>query len=163
MGLNKRFWSGKRVFVTGHTGFKGAWLTLWLQKLGAHVTGYSLNSPSTPSFFDLCNVKRGIKHMNGDIRNARALNAAVRSSKPQIVFHLAAQSLVRASYADPIGTYATNVLGTANLLNIVRQSSHVRAVVNVTSDKCYENTGKRAGYDERDPMGGYDPYSSSKG
>jgi CDP-glucose 4,6-dehydratase len=157
------FWRGKRVFVTGHTGFKGAWLSLWLSDLGANVTGYSLPPPTTPSLFDLARVKDRVRHLQGDVREEGALAQAVAEARPEIVFHLAAQSLVRASFDDPVGTYATNVMGTINLLEAARRCDGVRALVCVTSDKCYENRETPRPYREDEAMGGYDPYSSSKG
>lgn len=156
------FWNGKRVFLTGHTGFKGAWLSLWLQRLGAEVTGYALDPPTEPSLFALAQVGLGMTDQRGDVRNAATLAAALHQAHPEIVLHLAAQPLVRASYADPVQTYATNVMGTVNLLEAVRGCRSVRAVVNVTTDKCYENRGEREGYREDEALGGYDPYSSSK-
>ncbi|MDB5484051.1 MAG: rfbG [Caulobacteraceae bacterium] len=157
------FWRGKRVFMTGHTGFKGAWLALWLSDLGAEVTGYSLPPPTNPSLFDMAWVKRRLRHLDGDVRDEAALVGAVGEAKPEVVFHLAAQSLVRLSYDEPAATYATNVMGTVNLLEAVRRCEGVRAVVCVTSDKCYENRETPRPYREDDAMGGYDPYSSSKG
>lgn len=157
------FWQGKKVFVTGHTGFKGSWLCLWLTKLGANVTGYSLEPPSDPNIYTLAGVEEDLVSIQGDVRDLDKLGGAVRSAQPDIVFHLAAQSLVRRSYYDPVGTLATNVMGTANLLEAVRRVNSVRAVINVTSDKCYENREWVWGYRENDPMGGYDPYSCSKG
>ena len=157
------FWRGKRVFVTGHTGFKGAWLALWLTDLGAEVTGYSLPPPTDPSLFDMAGVKSRLRHLDGDVRDEAALARAVREARPEIVFHMAAQSLVRVSYDEPAATYATNVMGTVNLLEAVRRWDGVRAVVCVTSDKCYENRETPRPYREDDAVGGYDPYSSSKG
>ncbi len=157
------FWRGKRVLVTGHTGFKGAWLTLWLSELGADVTGYALPPPTDPSLFDMAGVERRVRHLVGDVRDEAALTRAVREGRPEIVFHLAAQSLVRLSYDQPVATYATNVMGTVNLLEAVRRCEGVRAVICVTSDKCYENRETARPYREDDAMGGYDPYSSSKG
>jgi len=157
------FWRGKRVFLTGHTGFKGAWLALWLTDLGAEVTGYSLPPPTDPSLFEMANVKRRLRHLGGDVRDDAALARAVAEARPDVVFHLAAQSLVRVSYDEPAATYATNVMGTVNLLEAVRRSGGVRAVVCVTSDKCYENRETPRPYREDDAMGGFDPYSSSKG
>jgi CDP-glucose 4,6-dehydratase len=151
----------KNVFVTGHTGFKGSWLVLWLLKLGARVGGYSLYPPSQPYHYQLLNLE--INSISADIRDKAKLKRSIQSCKPDIVFHLAAQSLVRQSYRDPAATFETNVMGTVNLLEACRQTESVRAVVNVTSDKCYENTGKAAGYQENDPLGGHDPYSASKG
>lgn len=161
--VKPQFWSGKKVFVTGHTGFKGAWLALWLSSLGARVSGYALQPPSSPSLWALVEAKAGIASTIADIRDLGALAKAIESFQPDIVFHLAAQSLVRPSYDDPVGTYATNVMGTVHLLEAVRRTGSVGAVVNVTSDKCYENLETGQAYRESDPMGGRDPYSSSKG
>lgn len=163
MAVNREFWQGRSVFLTGHTGFKGSWLSLWLQMLGAEVTGFALPPSTVPNLFELANVAGGMKSILGDIRDAISLNEAVSAAKPEIVIHMAAQPLVLASYADPIETYSTNVMGTVHLLEAVRHSDTVRAVVNVTTDKCYENREWVWGYRETDPMGGYDPYSSSKG
>ena len=161
--MNPKFWAGKRVFVTGHTGFKGAWLALWLTSLGARVAGYALRPTTAPSLWQLVEEKAGISSTIADIRDLAALLKAVESFQPEIVLHLAAQSLVRPSYEDPVGTYATNVMGTVHVLEAVRRARGVRAVVNVTSDKCYENLETGQAYRESDPMGGRDPYSSSKG
>lgn len=161
--MNALFWHGKKVFLTGHTGFKGGWLSLWLQQLGAEVTGYALQAPTVPSLFEVANVAQGMISIIGDIRDADALSGAMREAAPDIVIHMAAQPLVRRSYANPVETYSTNVMGTVNLLEAVRQTPSVRAVINVTSDKCYDNKEWVWGYRENDPMGGYDPYSSSKG
>ena len=163
MGMNSEFWRGKRVFVTGHTGFKGSWLSLWLQQLGAEVTGYALPPPTNPSLFEVGHVAQGMKSLIGDIRDGAALALAMRQAAPDIVIHMAAQPLVRRSYVDPVETYSTNVMGTVHLLEAVRQTPSVRAVVNVTTDKCYENKEWAWGYRENEPMGGFDPYSSSKG
>jgi len=160
--MSASFWSGKRVLVTGHTGFKGSWLSLWLQQFGADVTGYALEPPSRPNLFTLAGVGDGMVSMNGDIRDGESLLKAVRICRPEIIFHLAAQSLVRKSYQDPVGTFGSNVMGTVNLLEAVRKSDCVRAVVNVTSDKCYENREWFWGYRENDALGGMDPYSCSK-
>ena len=157
------FWKGRRVFLTGHTGIKGSWAAMWLQAMGAEVTGYSLEPPTDPSFFELAGVAQGMDHHIGDIRDHGSLFDALEASRAEIVIHMAAQALVRRSYVDPLETYSTNVMGTANLLDAVRQCESVRAVVSVTSDKCYENKEWDWGYRENDPMGGYDPYSSSKG
>lgn len=160
-------WKGRRVFVTGHTGFKGGWLSLWLQSLGADVHGYALEPPTTPSLFDVAGVEHDMaSHTTGDIRDCDRLSAAIARVQPEVVFHLAAQPLVRNSYQQPVETYATNVMGTVNLLEAVRATPAIRAVVNITSDKCYENregSSSSRGYREDDPMGGHDPYSSSKG
>jgi CDP-glucose 4,6-dehydratase len=164
VGVTRGFWSGKRVLLTGHTGFKGGWLALWLADMGAEVHGYALQPPTTPSLFEVAGVGSRISSSTiADVRDAAAVSAAVTRAKPQIMFHLAAQPLVRQGYRDPIETYATNVMGTANLLESLRTADHVRAVVNVTTDKCYENDGRSEPYREHDPMGGHDPYSSSKG
>lgn len=158
------FFSGKKIFVTGHTGFKGSWLCLWLHAMGAEVTGYALDPPTTPSLFELAGVGGLLKRdIRGDVRDLASLAGAMAQATPEIVFHLAAQSLVRESYRSPVETYATNVMGTVHLLEAVRNCSSVRAVVNVTTDKCYENREWAWGYRENEPMGGYDPYSSSKG
>ena len=155
-------WRGRRVFLTGHTGFKGSWLALWLAHLGAEVRGYALDPATSPSLFEAARVGSLVEDVRGDIRDARSLDAAMTRFAPEVVFHLAAQPLVRASYADPIGTYETNVIGTARVLDAVRRTPSVRAVVSVTTDKCYENKEWLWGYRETDPLGGYDPYSSSK-
>jgi CDP-glucose 4,6-dehydratase len=160
---NSEFWAGKRVFVTGHTGFKGGWLTLWLSRLGAHVTGYSLDPTTRPSFFEATAIGDTMDHNIGDIRDYRGLHDAVSRSRPEIVFHLAAQPIVRRSYDDPVETYSVNVVGTATVLEALRRVGCARAIVNITSDKCYENREWVWGYREHEPMGGYDPYSSSKG
>ncbi len=157
------FWAGKRVFLTGHTGFKGAWLSLWLTELGAEVTGYALAPPTDPSLFETARVRDLVIHVPGDVRDRVALGAAVNRARPEIVIHMAAQSLVRLSYAQPAETYDINVMGTVNLLEAVRRTTGVHAVVCVTSDKCYENRETDQAYVETDAMGGYDPYSSSKG
>jgi CDP-glucose 4,6-dehydratase len=161
--MNRQFWQGKRVFLTGHTGFKGSWLSLWLKDAGADLTGYALRPPTNPSLFDVAGVALGMRSIIGDIRDAEVLEQAVRSAKPEIIIHMAAQPLVRYSYQAPVETYATNVMGTVHLLDAIRRAETVRAVVNVTSDKCYANMEWPWGYRENDPMGGYDPYSSSKG
>ncbi|OFZ86870.1 MAG: CDP-glucose 4,6-dehydratase [Betaproteobacteria bacterium RBG_16_64_18] len=162
--IDKSFWRGRRVLVTGHTGFKGGWLSLWLESLGAEVTGYALAPNTSPSLYEAANVARGLKEsVIADIRDLVRLGDVIRRARPEIVIHMAAQPLVRASYADPIETYSVNVLGTATLLEAVRHAGGVRTVVNVTSDKCYENREWVWGYRESDPMGGFDPYSSSKG
>ena len=157
------FWKGKKVLVTGHTGFKGSWLCLWLQSLGAEVTGYALAPPSNPSLFEEAKVAQGMVSLHGDIRNPEQMNLAVARFQPEVVIHMAAQSLVRHSYQNPVETYATNVMGTVNVLEAVRQTASVRAAVIVTSDKCYENREWVWGYRENEAMGGYDPYSNSKG
>lgn len=161
--MNLGFWQGKRVLLTGHTGFKGSWLSLCLQILGSDVIGYSLPPATSPSLFELADVADGMNSVLGDVRNLDNLHQVIARYQPEIVFHLAAQPLVRESYSYPVETYATNVMGTVNLLEAVRQVGGVRVVVNVTSDKCYENREWVWGYRENEPMGGYDPYSSSKG
>ena len=161
--MNAAFWQGKKVFLTGHTGFKGGWLSLWLQQLGAEVTGYALEAPTTPSLFEVADVARGMVSIIGDVRDGDMLKRAMAQARPEIVIHMAAQPLVRYSYVNPVETYATNVMGVVNLLEAVRATPGVRSVVNVTSDKCYENREWSWGYRENEAMGGYDPYSNSKG
>jgi len=163
LGMSSAFWAGKRVFVTGHTGFKGSWLSLWLQQLGAQITGFAQAPPTNPSLFEVAQVAQCMTSIIGDIRDGAALTQAMGQAMPDIVIHLAAQPLVRRSYLDPVETYSTNVMGTVHLLEAVRQTPSVRAVVNVTTDKCYENKEWVWGYRENEPMGGFDPYSSSKG
>lgn len=162
--MNTSFWAGKKVFVTGHTGFKGGWLSLWLASLGARVAGYALSPSTDPNLFDLAGVGQAVERSHiGDIRDAAGIAAAVSDFAPDILLHLAAQPLVRRSYADPVETYSTNVMGTVHVLEAVRRCASVRAVVVVTSDKCYENREWLWAYREDEPMGGFDPYSSSKG
>lgn len=161
--MNPNFWQGKRVLLTGHTGFKGSWLSLWLQSMGAHVVGYALNPPTQPSLFSAAKVGEGMTSIIGDIRDLAQLQAVFALHRPEIVFHMAAQPLVRYSYSEPVETYSTNVMGTVNLLEAVRNTPGVKAVVNITTDKCYENREWIWAYRENEPMGGYDPYSSSKG
>lgn len=161
--MNPNFWEGKKVFVTGHTGFKGGWLSLWLQEMGAIVKGYSLSAPTTPSLFEEAEVWAGMSSEEGDIRDFTHLRQVMNDFKPEIVFHMAAQPLVRLSYDEPMETYSTNVMGTVYLLEAVKQIGGVKAVVNITSDKCYENREWVWGYREDEAMGGYDPYSNSKG
>lgn len=160
---NQSFWAGKTVLLTGHTGFKGSWLSLWLQSMGVKVVGYSLDAPSNPNLFEVANVAAGMTSIRGDIRDFATLEAAFKKHQPEIVFHMAAQALVRYAYANPVETYSTNVMGTVHLLEAARLVESVRAIVNVTSDKCYENREWVWGYRENEPMGGYDPYSNSKG
>ncbi len=154
-------YNGKKVFLTGHTGFKGSWLALWLKKLGADVHGYALSPPTSPSHFDLLNMK--MESTIADIRDGEALEKAMTDFQPDIVFHMAAQPLVRLAYREPVNTFSTNVMGTVNLFEACRKTPSVKAIINVTSDKCYENKEWIWGYRENDPMGGYDPYSASKG
>ncbi len=156
------FWRGKKVFLTGHTGFKGSWMSLWLQSMGAELTGYSLEPPTSPSLFETGSVAPGMRSIKGDVRDLIHLKQAIAEVKPEIFFHMAAQSLVRASYQDPILTYQTNVMGTANVLEAVRGTESVSAVLVITTDKCYENHNSSAGYREIDVLGGHDPYSNSK-
>ncbi len=161
---NADFWRGRRVFLTGHTGFKGGWLSLWLSAMDAKVYGYALAPPSTPSLFETGRIAETLEAGTiGDIRDCEALQSAMRQAEPQIVIHMAAQPIVRLSYAEPVETYATNVMGTVHVLEAVRGMESVAAVINVTSDKCYENRELQRAYREDDPMGGHDPYSSSKG
>lgn len=161
--MNAGFWYAKRVFVTGHTGFKGSWLSLWLQSLGAEVTGFALPPSTEPSLFKVAQVGKGMRSTTGDIRDLAQLQRALQEARPEIVIHMAAQPLVRYSYAHPVETYATNVMGSVHLLEAVRQTGGVKAVVMVTSDKCYENREWVWAYRENEAMGGYDPYSNSKG
>lgn len=160
--VSPEFWRRKRVFVTGHTGFKGGWLCLWLQDLGAEVTGYALDPPTKPSLFEEARVAEGMHSIIGDVRDAAALQKAILESNAEIVFHLAAQPLVRESYTAPVETYSINVMGTVHLLEALRNSQSVKAAVIVTTDKCYENREWVWGYREEEPLGGRDPYSSSK-
>jgi len=157
------FWRGKKVLITGHTGFKGSWLSLWLKKNGAEVVGYSLAPPTSPSLFHIGGIEKKMHSVEGDIRDIKSLSRIINEYRPEIVFHMAAQPLVRLSYSDPVETYNTNIMGTVNVLEAVRQSDSVKVLVNITSDKCYENQEWYWGYREIDPMGGFDPYSSSKG
>jgi CDP-glucose 4,6-dehydratase len=161
--VTPNFWNGKRVFVSGHTGFKGGWLSLWLQSLGAKVYGYALDAPTDPNLFGVARVAEGMAgNTIADIRDAGSFTAALQAARPEVVFHLAAQPLVRYSYTAPVETYAVNVMGTVNLLEAVRATPGVRAVVNVTTDKCYENREWLWGYREDEALGGHDPYSNSK-
>lgn len=162
--MDGEFWRGRKVFVTGHTGFKGGWLSLWLSRRGAEVYGYSLAPPTNPSFYSAARVAQRIAgNTIADLRDFGAMAKALAEARPSVVFHLAAQSLVRRSYIEPVETYEVNVIGTVNLLEAIRKADSVRAIVNVTSDKCYENREWVWPYRETEPMGGVDPYSSSKG
>lgn len=164
MVVNSDFWQDKRVFITGHTGFKGGWLALWLQSMGAKVTGYALSPATEPNLFTVAKLEQAlVNHVIGDIRDAEQLKLAMQNAQPDIVLHLAAQALVRYSYSHPIETYNVNVMGTVHLLEAVRATPSVKAVVNVTTDKCYENREWAWGYRENEALGGFDPYSSSKG
>jgi CDP-glucose 4,6-dehydratase len=161
--VDPSFWQDRRVMLTGHTGFKGAWLALWLQSLGAQVCGFANGVPTEPSLYELARVSEDMQSVQGDIRDPAAIAAALAAHTPEIVIHMAAQSLVRRSFEDPRETYETNVMGTVNLLDAVRRNADVRVLVNVTSDKCYDNREWEWGYREHEPMGGHDPYSNSKG
>jgi len=163
MGLNKLFWKGRRVFITGHTGFKGSWLSFWLAELGADVKGFSLVPDVSPNLYDTLSLGNRIESVFGDIRNLDHLKRELAEFKPEVVFHMAAQAIVRTSYDDPIETFETNVIGTVNLLESVKFVKSIKAVISVTSDKCYENREWDWKYRESDPMGGWDPYSASKG
>ena len=161
--VDPSFWRGKRVLLTGHTGFKGSWMSLWLMEMGAELTGFSLTPPTVPSLFEDARIAEGMHSIIGDVRDLEAVQKAFLEAKPEIVIHMAAQPLVRESYLFPVETYATNVMGTVHVLEAVRQTPGVRAVVVVTTDKCYENREWCWGYREDEPMGGFDPYSNSKG
>jgi CDP-glucose 4,6-dehydratase len=163
VGVAPEFWRGRRVLLTGHTGFKGSWLALWLGSLGAEVVGLSKGVPTAPSLFDLAQVGDGVESLRGDVREPEAVVRALADSRAEMVIHMAAQSLVRRSFKQPVETYATNVMGTVHVLDAVRRTDRVRVVLNVTSDKCYENRDWVWGYREDEAMGGHDPYSSSKG
>lgn len=162
LGINKKFWQGKRVFLTGHTGFKGSWLSLWLQLLGAKVTGFALPPPTNPNLFNVAKVVDGMDSIIGDIRDIEVLKKAMQRSEPEIVIHMAAQPLVRYSYHSPVETYSTNLMGSVNLLQAILNNKGIKAVINITSDKCYENHEWIWSYRENDVLGGYDPYSNSK-
>jgi len=160
--IDSDFWKNKRVYLTGHTGFKGSWLALWLHSLGAEVKGYALNPPTQPSLFNEANVESKLESEIGDIRDLQQLKKSMQDFNPDILIHMAAQPLVRYSYDEPIETYETNVIGTVKILEVSRTCSNLRSIVNITTDKCYENKEWEWGYRENEPMGGYDPYSSSK-
>ncbi len=161
--MNAEFWKGKKVLITGHTGFKGSWFSLWLQSLGADLVGYSLSPPTSPSLFEEASVAAEMKSIIGDVRDLEKIKIVMQEEQPEIVFHLAAQALVRPSYENPVETYSTNVMGTVNVLEAIRLSSCVKSAVIITSDKCYENREWVWSYRENEAMGGYDPYSNSKG
>ena len=161
--LNRNFWKGRKVFLTGHTGFKGSWLSLWLSTLGAEVTGFALDPPTEPNLFEQAHVADCLRSISGDIRNFGALKNVLADARPDVVLHLAAQSVVRHGYEDPIETYSSNVMGTVHLFEAVRQLKRPCVIVNVTSDKCYLNREWVWGYREDEPFGGRDPYSNSKG
>ena len=160
--MNPQFWYKKRVFLTGHTGFKGSWLSLWLQNLGAELTGFALLPPTSPSLFETAKIHRGMTSIIGDIRNYQALQIAIDSSRPEIIIHMAAQPLVRQSYDCPVNTYETNVMGTVHVLESIRHTQDISSALVVTSDKCYANTNSIQSYSETDTLGGIDPYSNSK-
>lgn len=160
--MQDKFWKGKKVFVTGHTGFKGAWLCLWLKMLGADVSGYALRPPTKPSLFELCRLDKEMESVIGDVRNLDKLEKSLLAAKPAIVMHLAAQPIVRESYKIPVATYATNVMGTVDLLEAARRCPSVKAVINVTTDKVYEQRSRANKFREDNPLGGYDPYANSK-
>ena len=161
--IDKDFWQGRRVFLTGHTGFKGSWFSLWLASLGAEVKGYALNPPTSPSLFNEAKIDSVIDSQIGDIRDQDVLHESMTKFNPDILIHMAAQPLVRYSYDAPIETYEVNVIGTAKVLEVARSCPNLKSIVNITTDKCYENDERSEGYKEDEPMGGYDPYSSSKG
>jgi len=156
------FWRGRRVFITGHTGFKGSWLSLWLQRLGAEVTGYALDPPTTPSLFELAGVAPGMRSVIADVEDLPRLQRELHAARPEILVHMAAQPLVHAGYDAPVETYRTNVMGTVHVLEAARGAPGLRAIVNVTTDKCYENPESERPFRETDPLGGFDPYSNSK-
>ena len=160
--IDQEFWVGKRVFVTGHTGFKGGWLCLWLNHLGSLVKGYSLEPPTSPSLYEAARIDNIVDSQIGDIRDQELLHKSMVSFNPDILIHMAAQPLVRLSYDEPIETYEVNVIGTVKVLEVARYCSNLKAIINITTDKCYENLGLDKSYSETDPMGGFDPYSSSK-
>jgi CDP-glucose 4,6-dehydratase len=160
--MSSSFWAGKHVFLTGHTGFKGSWLSLWLQSLGAEVTGYALKPLTNLNLFEIAYVEKGMHSVIGDIRDLDHLKRAIKEANPEILIHMAAQPLVRYSYANPVETYATNVMGTVHVLEAARDNQNIKAILNVTSDKCYDNVEWIWGYRENDALGGSDPYSASK-
>lgn len=161
--MDPNFWKDKKILLTGHTGFKGSWMSLWLQEVGAKVTGYSDSIPTNPSLFEVAEVEKGMNSIIGNVKDLEKLKKVILDYEPEIVIHMAAQSLVQGSYENPVETYSTNVMGTVNLLEAVRKSEKTKVVINVTSDKCYEEIEVGRGFKETDPIGGHDPYSSSKG
>jgi len=161
--MNSNFWKNKKVLLTGHTGFKGSWLSIWLKKLGVELVGFSKDIPTKPSLFEIAKVSEGMTSITGNIEDFTTIQKVLKENKPEIVIHMAAQSLVRKSYEEPINTFATNVMGTVNLLQAVKTTGSTLVLINITSDKCYENKGTEKAFSENSPMGGYDPYSSSKG
>ena len=161
--VDSSFWNNKRVFLTGHTGFKGGWLSIWLNSMGAQVKGYALAPNTSPSLFLEAKIETLVDSNFGDIRNLNELKKSMMEFNPDILIHMAAQPLVRLSYTEPVDTYATNVMGTVNVLESARSCTNLKAIVSVTTDKCYENKEWEWGYRENEPMGGHDPYSSSKG
>ena len=163
LALSSSFWQEKRVLITGHTGFKGGWLSIWLQRLGAEVAGFALPPDTAPNLFGLADIAGNMQSEFGNVCDLEHLSGYVSGFRPEIIIHMAAQSLVRPSYSDPVNTFRTNLMGTVNLLEAARHCDSVRAVVNVTTDKCYENLEREAGYREDEPLGGHDPYSASKG
>ena len=165
MGLeypNREFWSGKKVFITGHTGFKGSWMCILLHELGAEITGYALEPDTEPSLYKLCDIDSLVHSVIGDIRDLERLKNSLNESQASIVIHIAAQPLVRRSFKEPVYTFDTNIIGTVYILEAIRDSGTVKSTVIVTTDKCYENLEKEEPYDENDRLGGYDPYSASK-
>ena len=160
--MEKTFWKNKKILITGHTGFKGSWLAIWLQELGANVVGFSKSIPTKPSLYELAHVDDGMLSIIGNVNDLDKLTEVINEQKPDIIIHMAAQSLVQESYKDPIDTYTTNIIGTINIMQAIRSVDSVRVLINVTSDKCYENMNLERGYNENDPIGGFDPYSSSK-
>ena len=161
--MDSNFWKNKKVLLTGHTGFKGSWLSIWLKKLGVKLVGFSKDIPTKPSLYEVAKVSEGMISIIGNIEDFVMIQKVVKENKPEIVIHMAAQSLVRKSYEKPVETFTTNVIGTANLLEAIKTTGNTRVLINVTSDKCYENKGTEKAFSENSPMGGYDPYSSSKG
>jgi len=163
MVMNSNFWKDKKVLLTGHTGFKGSWLSIWLKKMEVELIGFSKNIPTEPSLFKLADVSKDMTSVMGDIRDFPSIQKIIQENQPDIIIHMAAQALVRESYNNPLETFSTNIMGTANVLEAVKNSKKTRVVINVTSDKCYENNSEQKSFSEDSPMGGFDPYSSSKG